>query len=371
MTTKRQHYIPQYYLKGFCSQSSKICVYDISSQPTKIICTGIKNVASENYFYSYTSYNGTRDIDSVEKELASIEYEANKILPKLIDRLHLSDDEKYKISIYLCVMWSRVHSFRQIVDDHIKKMDIEPIIEQWRVSAKNATAEREEWLRQILNDSKKETPNHMYTPVIIPAIVDILWRMNWYYIKSSSPIVLVGDNPFLFTSSKGLGAPDAEFFIPISKDCILWGCKKRPSNQNQWFCFANNDVVIEKANEWQIKGATKYIFHGEKQDWIIELINNLIEPVPADLEQELLAFADLSDEVLWGVTRSTLSSSQQARLAELNELGQERSLTTAEQAEQEALAEAYGRLIVRRGEAAVQLKRRGYDLSDPITLKVS
>ena len=93
--------------------------------------------------------------------------------------------------------------------------------------------------------------------------------------------------------------------------------------------------------------------------------------LPHDFEAELDAFECLSDDVLWLIARSTLSKADQRAFARLNRLAQQRSLNVSEQARQQALTEIYDRTLVRRAHASVILKRRGYDLTDPDSLRSS
>jgi hypothetical protein len=99
-----------------------------------------------------------------------------------------------------------------------------------------------------------------------------------------------------------------------------------------------------------------------------DLIANALVDLPRDVKDELITFANLSDDVLWVLARSTMSQSQQEELAQLNEEAQRRPLTEAEAQRQEVLLNQYDRVIVRRAEAARLLKSRGYDLSDPAVL---
>lgn len=91
--------------------------------------------------------------------------------------------------------------------------------------------------------------------------------------------------------------------------------------------------------------------------------------LPADTEAELQSFKLLSDELLWLIARSSLPRQQQVDLARLNGLAQQRKLTSEEEAQQHELAGSYDRLLIRRAQAALVLKERGYDLSDPATLR--
>ncbi len=98
------------------------------------------------------------------------------------------------------------------------------------------------------------------------------------------------------------------------------------------------------------------------RDMVLQDVSNL-PPLPSDVEAELAAFANLSDDVLGLLARSTLTETQQSELAHLNHLAQQRPLTREESARQQELGNAYDRVLVRRAQAAALLKSRGYDLS--------
>lgn len=97
---------------------------------------------------------------------------------------------------------------------------------------------------------------------------------------------------------------------------------------------------------------------------------NMAPSLPEDQEEELAAFRNLSDDVLWLIARTTLSEGEQAELAELNELAHERALTSTEVARQETLLSLYEKTMVRRGQAALVLQSRAFDLSDPSVLSL-
>lgn len=91
--------------------------------------------------------------------------------------------------------------------------------------------------------------------------------------------------------------------------------------------------------------------------------------LPKDLQEELAAFAGLSNDVLWLLARSTLPETQQKELALLNDEAQKRPLTAEEKTRQQTLLDAYDHLLVRRSHAAALLRQRGFDLSDPAVLE--
>lgn len=94
---------------------------------------------------------------------------------------------------------------------------------------------------------------------------------------------------------------------------------------------------------------------------LVEVENDL----PEHLQAELKAMENLSDAALWALAQSTLSRQEQNELAELAEVQEPRPLTETEQARQEILLAAYDEVMLRRAHAAVLLKARGYDVSDP------
>lgn len=95
---------------------------------------------------------------------------------------------------------------------------------------------------------------------------------------------------------------------------------------------------------------------------------NIVPSLPEDLEDELAAFRNLSDDVLWLIARTSLSEREQAELADLNEAAHHRELASEEAARQDLLLSIFEKTMVRRAQAAVVLQSRGYDLSDPSVL---
>jgi hypothetical protein len=91
--------------------------------------------------------------------------------------------------------------------------------------------------------------------------------------------------------------------------------------------------------------------------------------LPDDVEAELAAFTNLSDDVLWLLARSTLTQAEQEALAHLNSQAKQNPLTPQEEARLDSLLQAYDRAMVRRAQAVLLLKARGYDVSDPNTLQ--
>lgn len=104
------------------------------------------------------------------------------------------------------------------------------------------------------------------------------------------------------------------------------------------------------------------------REFVLERLSEL-PLLPDDVEAELAAFHQLSDNVLWLIARTALTTDEQAELAYFNDEAQSRHLTHDEEARRDVLLEAYDRVMLRRAQAAAILQSRGYDLSDPSVLK--
>lgn len=108
--------------------------------------------------------------------------------------------------------------------------------------------------------------------------------------------------------------------------------------------------------------------HRSIDDLIIEAViaaaPTLDSPV-MPLRSALAQLAYLNDAALWQVARSTMSVAQRERLEDLHLKQQREGLTSQEKKEDRALLALYQETILIRAQAAVLLKQRGYDVSDP------
>ena len=94
----------------------------------------------------------------------------------------------------------------------------------------------------------------------------------------------------------------------------------------------------------------------------------LLDDLPPEMMDDMVALALLNDEALWRVARSTLSSADQERLDSLLDKQGREALIATEQQELDQLLSEYERVVLTRSQAAVLLKQRKYDISDPAIL---
>jgi hypothetical protein len=124
-----------------------------------------------------------------------------------------------------------------------------------------------------------------------------------------------------------------------------------------------NNTAQEDANDPWLRFAGMW-----KDDPQWNLFQAEIEAFRRSMDQsvdfeKLLDLEVLDDEALWQATKTTMTIEQRERLEDLLEF--KPPLTTEEQAEVQALVQLYQKIILIRAQAAVMLKNRGYDISDP------
>ena len=91
----------------------------------------------------------------------------------------------------------------------------------------------------------------------------------------------------------------------------------------------------------------------------------VMDSASPDLRAALAQLAYLNDAALWRAARATMTAEQKTRLAMLHHKQQSQGLNPQEQKEEQALLKLYQETLLVKAQAAVLLKQRNYDVSDP------
>lgn len=91
--TKKQHFVPQFYLKNFCNAQNKLCVYD--KKDKKYFYSTSKDICYKNYLYEY-------DADD------SLMSNGKHILPNDIENIYAKEEGNY--SAFLKVLLKRLNA---------------------------------------------------------------------------------------------------------------------------------------------------------------------------------------------------------------------------------------------------------------------
>jgi hypothetical protein len=95
----------------------------------------------------------------------------------------------------------------------------------------------------------------------------------------------------------------------------------------------------------------------------LQTLSISLPTLPPDIETELEALRNLSDDALWTIAREQMPDDVQTRAHELMDKNARAILGADESAELEHLVERADRLMLRKAEAASLLKARGYSFT--------
>jgi len=111
-----------------------------------------------------------------------------------------------------------------------------------------------------------------------------------------------------------------------------------------------------------------YKFKKTEQEILLDAITTALPPlvgVVPELADELAELTFLNDAILWRIARSTLPKEEYNQMDELLARQGQGKIAATEQQTLDELVQQSQHLILKRGQAAVLLQQRGYDLSNP------
>ncbi len=267
------HYIPQYYLRGFCPGFGRtIWVYD--KQKARKFQTQIKSIANICGLYP----------QELEKYLAEdIENPANQVLDKIHGREPLTPGDKITFSNYIAVMWKRVpetknrlkKSAPEIIAGLREKFhrDLDEAVSKGLANADFAQRRKQE-IDEILDRFSNEPPADIWHQVIpierSPEITASLATMTWRFITfDEKQVFLTGDNPVFFHSNLGIGSPESELSFPISSHVTLWATRRIDLAEGY---LPGRMSFVKEMNRRIASLATRFVFQGEDEDWILPFV---------------------------------------------------------------------------------------------------
>jgi hypothetical protein len=110
-TKKKQHFSPQFYLRGFATLAPReeIWTYDVERGEAR--GSLVQATAYERYLYSVTLKGGEK-LGVFEDFFADVETKASPVLTKLLVGTLLSDQERMDFASFMASMYVRTDAFR-------------------------------------------------------------------------------------------------------------------------------------------------------------------------------------------------------------------------------------------------------------------
>jgi hypothetical protein len=105
---KIQHYLPKFYLKGFCNPDGSRLVYVRTKGLHYWRGRGVKNVGSQDYLYSFRDTAGNMHHEIETMLFQQLDNLFAPILQKVLTEQDISNDEEFLLACFFMTTWQRV-----------------------------------------------------------------------------------------------------------------------------------------------------------------------------------------------------------------------------------------------------------------------
>lgn len=250
---KKQHYIPQFYLKNFSQDNEHIYIYDkkVGDKGEFRYQTTVQ-IAHENHFYTIRTKRGTKE--NLEDLFCQFEGDAAKIIDKVRKERRITTEEKEKLALFVAFLYARTPTFKTRTETMHSKMGEKISRMMFKVAprtmlkkffkekeGKDFSDEEIDNLVDFATNPKRskirfDFPNEYWIKIMLNIATDIapaFFGMNWLFLFTKRPYAFItSDNPFLLVPPEnydrfwgvGLLTPKARKIIPLSSDmCLMMG----------------------------------------------------------------------------------------------------------------------------------------------------
>jgi len=292
---RKHHYIPVFYLSGFTNDNRCIWVYD--KETGNVFESKPEGIAYEKHYFSFIAPNGTRDSETIENLIMSLEAECSKVVRRILSCELLNEDEGITFAYFVALMMLRAPNFRRNIEsatsELMKKISVfiashkegfESMIAKYERDTGNKIGIPSEELREwLLNPDKNYTiktdPQYSLALALdfLKDFPKVFFGMKWAFLKATSDYkFLTGDNPLYYFDPThnprsfygvGLFNKNIEVTLPLSKDMCAFGSWKHREGyiqaKNQWIKNINRRTAI---------AALRFVFASERSETLKEFI---------------------------------------------------------------------------------------------------
>lgn len=272
----RQHYVPRFYLKGWCDAKDYLWAFPVSGKPP--FQTSVENVACEKGLYTHPVGDKEDQLET-EKMMAKIESLYAPVWPDICDRA-LNTDTRMNIARFLALMALRhpghEHQVRRMNEKILSVVegmtDDEEIEFQIKERSGNFTVGEIRRFSSLEKDGIKSGFLNLI-PALVPDIANTLASRNWGIVFADYAAFLTSDCPVLLHRGKatkeniGFRTPGTQILFPISPFRLLTICDDWPHSFAH-YKLAKPDLF----NGLITSGANRFVFNGTNDSAIVQKI---------------------------------------------------------------------------------------------------
>ncbi len=207
--TKRQHYVPRFYLAYFADAEGMVWTYD--TERNEVRAGTPENTAVETNFYSVRD-EADEYVDALEEWLSGVEDKAAPLYPKVLKGELLDGQEKADFSVFLSSLYTRspamfraISELTGIVAQEVtgialsERKRFEHSMDKFDAEEGKTTApEERDVIFEFLNDKyvlEVDRKMGLKGMGATDRLTDIFFRMNWMVVECQRQHLITSDNP--------------------------------------------------------------------------------------------------------------------------------------------------------------------------------
>ncbi len=282
MKSRRHHYLPEFYLKGFIGESGKVFVYDIQESRFKS-----REFSPKQIFFEWNRNSVVIDGESddfIERLYSNWDNKLSRTFKKLCEQsgpVHYDYFDQFALMVFVSLLYWRLPEFDKEHKSLISQILNEDLLVKIYESSTGGLASKE------FHDEVRKRPGfheayQLVQPIADYLSIDVAKRVNdWkiYYAVEKRLLHLVGDNPLICRTAVTKNVLDTELVIPLSNDQILFYTKGKRLKELRPLHRMYVDAMI-------LLQSTKYLVGPNKQ--YFEDVIHFSEPFRTAEKREIL-----------------------------------------------------------------------------------
>ncbi len=295
---KKQHYVPQFYLRNFSNDGKHVYVYNIDHK--KSFPTKIKNICQESYFNC--------DTPEFEQITSKIEDKQAVIIAKIIEESNLTfleTEELFYLHLFVLMQSTRTIESRNFVDGFINSIldGIKPLMKRSKdLKEKGVKPEHIDSLKIKVEKSHLMimTPAMMGAELIIDLLpIIIINQTDKNFIISDAPVCL---HNYIKSNNHGMlgfQSPGLQIYVPLNEKMLLLFIDREFYD---FHLYENNILHVEKSsdvdsiNKLQIFNCVENLIHSKENDE--DYLKQLHSEIQDNLEKSRIKSILVSKKVL-------------------------------------------------------------------------
>lgn len=286
---KKHHYIPQFYLKGFSQDKSRLHVFDkkATTQESKFRHQATEKIAYENNLYTYRTKQLGKE--TLEDFFCQIEGNAQTVITKLGNREEITPIERGNLALFVSLLWLRTPTSKgetigaqKEMAEKIARMTYHfpqqkvRMKEFFKSRGQEQTDEEIDDLVDFATDPERSTivvdipPEHWIKQMMMLAndiyiyLAYCKWEVKhavkqYAYITSDHPVLLLPSEKSDPGYGIGLLTPGVKKTLPLTANMYL--VMHEPQEELEPILHTTADKAFyRKANGWTMKNAERFVF---------------------------------------------------------------------------------------------------------------